>query len=191
MIRRKAAGLFFMTLLAVTAGLTGCDLSKYQKEETVKVIVKETITPAPETTTAQQTTEVVTTERATAVKNTATTTQRETFETEETLETLRPIGPTQQISEYMFPDSNTTYLTMDRLRGMTAEQAEIARNEIFARHGRLFNDAGLQAYFNQCSWYNGTIAPENFDSGVFNQYELANIQLISEYEDYLENGYGA
>ena len=43
----------------------------------------------------------------------------------------------------------------------------IARNEIYARHGRKFNDSELQAYFNSKSWYKGTVNPEDFSTSVF------------------------
>ena len=85
-------------------------------------------------------------------------------------------------SEFIFPDSNSRYLTMSDLYGMSAEECKLARNELFARHGRMFNDAGLQAYFNSKSWYSGYIAPEDFNESVFNDYEIANRDLIVEYE---------
>lgn len=84
--------------------------------------------------------------------------------------------------EYILPDSDTRYYKMKELKGLTAEEARIARNELFARHGRMFDDEGLQEYFNSCSWYNGTIQPDDFDEGVFNKYEIANRDLIVKYE---------
>ena len=59
----------------------------------------------------------------------------------------------------------------------------IARNEIYARHGRKFNDSELQEYFNGKSWYNGTIAPENFNAdAILSDIEQANLKLIHKYE---------
>ena len=63
----------------------------------------------------------------------------------------------------------------------------IARNELFARHGRKFTDENLKSYFESKSWYEGTIEPEDFDDSVFNEYEIANRDLIVEYEK--EKGY--
>ena len=40
----------------------------------------------------------------------------------------------------------------------------IARNEIFARHGRMFKDPDLQAYFNSKSWYTPIYTPEQWDA---------------------------
>ena len=85
-------------------------------------------------------------------------------------------------NEYILPNSDSEYLTYDDLAGFSAEQCRLARNELFARHGRKFNDEGLQAYFNSCSWYHGTIEPDNFNESVFNKYEIANRDLIVNYE---------
>ena len=83
---------------------------------------------------------------------------------------------------YVCPGSNSRYLTEADVAGLDAWSLMIARNEIYARHGRKFNDPNLQAYFNKQSWYKGTIAPENFDPSVFNKYEEANIDFIRAYE---------
>ena len=69
------------------------------------------------------------------------------------------------------------------LDGLTPDECRLALNEIYARHGRKFNDPDYQAYFNSKSWYNGTIDPDDFDdTAMFNQYELANRDYIIDYE---------
>ena len=40
---------------------------------------------------------------------------------------------------------------------LTPQQRRIARNEIFARHGRRFSDPALQAYFDLQPWYTPTL----------------------------------
>lgn len=90
-------------------------------------------------------------------------------------------------AEYIFPTSNIEYLTMNDLMGLSQEECRIARNELYARYGRLFNDENLQAYFNSCSWYFGSISPEDFDNSILNEYEVANRDLIVQYEQ--EMGY--
>lgn len=89
--------------------------------------------------------------------------------------------------EYILPESGSRYLSESDLQGLSKEECRIARNEIFARHGRKFDDEELQEYFNSCSWYTGTIAPEDFDDSVLNEYEIANRDLIVTYEQ--EKGY--
>ncbi len=66
---------------------------------------------------------------------------------------------------------------------MSAEECKLARNELYARHGRRFDDADLQNYFNSKSWYHGVIAPEDFSENVFYDYEIKNRDLIVQYEN--------
>ena len=85
---------------------------------------------------------------------------------------------------YILPDSASSYLTEADLAGLTKEELRLARNEIYARHGRIFKDADLNAYFMSKSWYTPLYEPEQFDEdAMFNEYEKANRQLISDYEE--------
>ena len=87
--------------------------------------------------------------------------------------------------EYIIPDSDSRYLSADELAAYSKDQLRLARNEIYARHGRRFSDEALQAYFDSCSWYRGTVAPENFDVNVLNDYEKENLLTIKDVEDQL------
>ena len=60
------------------------------------------------------------------------------------------------------------------------EDLRIAFNEIYASHGRKFSDPDLQAYFDEKSWYEGTVEPEQFDDGVFNKYETENLSYLNK-----------
>lgn len=82
-------------------------------------------------------------------------------------------------SDYVLPGSSSQYLSASDVKNLSSYQLMIARNEIYARHGRKFNDSELQAYFNGKSWYKGTVNPEDFSTSVFNDYEIKNIQLFS------------
>lgn len=88
---------------------------------------------------------------------------------------------------YILPESNTRYLNKSDLAGLTAEECRLARNEIYARHGRMFNDEGLQKYFESFDWYTPTIQPNDFQEAMLNAYEIANRDLIVDYEQ--EQGY--
>ena len=93
-------------------------------------------------------------------------------------------------SEYIFPQSNSAYLTKDQLEGLSKDQMAYARNEIYARHGRRFRDQKFQDYFNSKSWYVPQYDPDQFDAiqdTVFNDYEKENARLILEVEK--EHGY--
>ncbi len=90
-------------------------------------------------------------------------------------------------SSYILPDSNSRYYSRSELASLSASELRLARNEIYARHGRLFNDSSLQEYFNNKTWYSGTVDAATFDANInsyLNEYELANLLLIIE----LENG---
>lgn len=83
---------------------------------------------------------------------------------------------------YILPDSNTKYLQESDLSGMTSEQLRLARNEIYARHGRMFDSQDLQDYFNRQPWYTGSVAPDDFEESVLNSYEKANLEVIKAVE---------
>ena len=70
--------------------------------------------------------------------------------------------PDFAVTGYILPNSSTEYLTWEDYASLSRWELVLARNEIFARHGRLFQNQDIQAYFNSCSWYEGTIAPEDF-----------------------------
>ena len=87
-----------------------------------------------------------------------------------------------QDDDYMLPGSDSAYISMADLKGFSAEECRIARNEIYARHGRRFKDEELQAYFDGKDWYHGTIEPDSFKEDMLNEYELTNRDLIVEFE---------
>ena len=84
--------------------------------------------------------------------------------------------------EYIFPYSNSQYLTDSDLWSMSSEELRIARNEIYARYGRMFKDQALQNYFNSKSWYTPSVRPEDFNEQWLNEYEKANAKLIKSFE---------
>lgn len=90
-------------------------------------------------------------------------------------------------SEFILPDSSTRVLDKSELVGFSAEQCRLARNEIYAKHGRIFDDAGLQNYFNSRSWYHGTIPADKFSETMLSDIEIQNRNLIIAYEK--EMGY--
>ena len=93
----------------------------------------------------------------------------------------------EEMSQYILPNSDSTYLTKSDLYGLTQEECRLARNELYARHGRKFDDEGLQEYFNSKDWYQGYVEPSDFNDSVLNEYEIANRDLIVQYEE--EMGY--
>lgn len=88
---------------------------------------------------------------------------------------------------FIISDSSSRYLTKSDLSSLTATQLKRARNEIYARHGRIFEDPDLQAYFESQSWYHGTIKAADFDYSVMNDFEVENAKLMKKVE--IERGY--
>lgn len=84
--------------------------------------------------------------------------------------------------EFIFPLSSTSRLTNECLINYSDNELRIARNEIYARYGRQFNDVWLQNYFNSCSWYEGTKAPDEFDESILNEIEKDNLATIKKAE---------
>lgn len=56
-------------------------------------------------------------------------------------------------SEFILPDSSLRLITAEDVNGFTKEQIRLARNEIYARHGRKFKDEALNSYFSAKAWY--------------------------------------
>lgn len=84
-------------------------------------------------------------------------------------------------SEYILPNSSTSYLTDGEISGLTDDELQMAINEIYARHGRRFQDSGIQSYFDGKSWYQGIIEPDDFDESVLSDVELQNIEKLRAY----------
>lgn len=95
---------------------------------------------------------------------------------------LPGVGEDLQNTDYILPTSNSQYLTEADLEGLTKEECRLARNEIYARHGRMFLDEELQRYFDAKPWYHGTIQPDDFQDTMLNDYEMKNKDLIVQYE---------
>lgn len=92
-------------------------------------------------------------------------------------------------SEYIFPYSDKEYLADADVENLTEEQLDFARNEILARHGRIFTDEKYKLYFEEKSWYKGTVEPEVFDSNYekeLNEIEKENVEIIKNYEEKLK-----
>ena len=91
-------------------------------------------------------------------------------------------------SEYIFADADTRYLTQEEVDNLSLQAVCYAKNEIYARHGRKFLSTELQEYFNDKSWYQGTVEAEKFSPSVFNKYESDNIQILVKAEEKLRSG---
>lgn len=108
------------------------------------------------------------------------------------------VAPTQTIEasvetiieedDYIIPDSDKREITVDDLKELSQWELRIARNEIYARKGRIFKTKELRDYFNRKSWYSGTIEPEDFTKSerkILSEIEFNNAVFIDKYEQSL------
>lgn len=85
--------------------------------------------------------------------------------------------------DYVLSDSSSRTYSESELKELTNYELYIARNEIFARHGRMFNNEDLQDYFGSKSWYHPSVKAEDFDESVFNSHEKKNIETMAKIEN--------
>lgn len=78
--------------------------------------------------------------------------------------------------------TTTVKYTVQNLSKLDSYGLKITRNEIYARHGRMFNDKDLQEYFERQKWYVPQTASNDFDTSCLNEVERYNIELIKTYE---------
>ena len=74
---------------------------------------------------------------------------------------------------------STTPITKSLLEGLFVEDASQMRQEIYARHGKVFKEPWLQKYFSSFDWYK---ADPNFTDASFTDIEKKNIATIAAYE---------
>ncbi len=88
----------------------------------------------------------------------------------------------KRYSNEELPFSDSIYWTENDLHMLTPEQLSYARNEIYARHGYIFQDGELYKHFISRSWYVPSVAevPET----MLNEYEISNRDLIIQLESY-------
>ncbi len=86
--------------------------------------------------------------------------------------------------DYIIPQSGTKLLTNDDIKNLSKEQLALARNEIYARHGRKFQMAEFKNYFSKKSWYkeNPNYNYDNEGSNL-NEIESQNVAFLLSAEN--------
>lgn len=85
-------------------------------------------------------------------------------------------------SQYQIPVSSIKAIKQSDLVNMTDNQLWIARNEIYARHGKIFNNEHLQNYFNSCSWYTPAEGKREITEEDLSETEQLNLKQIVSME---------
>lgn len=83
---------------------------------------------------------------------------------------------------YVLPGSASQTYSNSELEAMSDYELYLARNEIFARHGRIFNNSDLKEYFGSKSWYEPRYTPEEFSDSMLNANEKANVERMAKIE---------
>lgn len=78
--------------------------------------------------------------------------------------------------------SSSQYLCADDLYYRNETELLLIRNEIYARHGYIFEDVQLLNYFLCQDWYAPAVLAADFDETTLNEFEDGNIGLIKVYE---------
>ena len=82
---------------------------------------------------------------------------------------------------YVFPNSGDKKLLDSDLSSLSKDKLALVRNEIFARHGHVFQEEPYKSYFNEKSWYKPNSNSKGKDEEL-NNVERYNVQLILKYE---------
>ena len=82
--------------------------------------------------------------------------------------------------DFIFPDSDSVELTYNDLNSLSVEELFIARNEMFARYGYIFDDnSNLTKFFKSKKWYSPN---SNYYGKLYSQVEEDNCKLIKTVE---------
>lgn len=92
-------------------------------------------------------------------------------------------------ADYVLPDSSTRLLSSAELQDMSNFELFVARNEIFARHGRTFQKQELKDHFGSKGWYHGTVSPEAFTDSMLSDVERKNNETIKAVEQSRDSQY--
>ena len=89
-------------------------------------------------------------------------------------------------SDFVFPESDQRYIDEYEVEYLTRTETQMAINEIYARHGRIFIDEPYASHFRACEWYTPYYSSEEFTDAWFNTYEQANIKLLANHRSKVE-----
>ena len=82
--------------------------------------------------------------------------------------------------DFIFPDSDSVELTYNDLNSLSVEELFIARNEMFARYGYIFDaNSNLTKFFQSKKWYSPN---SNYYGKLYSQVEEDNCKLIKTVE---------
>src|SRR5215470_4070960 len=90
--------------------------------------------------------------------------------------------PPADVSPLEDPSQLDHLITVEQLSNLSRRDLRILRNTVYARHGRPFKSALLQAYFDNMEWYR---RDPSFTEKSLTKIDVTNIRLIKSVEDTL------
>ena len=84
-----------------------------------------------------------------------------------------------RVEKRIHEELGTKEITRSVLEGLFLEDAAQMRQEIYARHGKVFKESWLQKYFSSFDWYK---ADPNFTDASLTEVEKKNVATIAAYE---------
>lgn len=96
-----------------------------------------------------------------------------------------PPPPPPPVRSEILPQSDNRYLTNADLAGYSNWQLTLARNEIYARHGRPFQNDHIRAYFLATGWYRPKPA---YQDSWLSATESRNASFILNYQNAVFGG---
>ena len=98
-------------------------------------------------------------------------------------ENAREVRDITNVLEPLF-ETDKKYYTKEEFESEPMLVIHLAKNEIYARHGYIFKNEDLYNYFMGCIWYSPTCDSTDFDDNIFNEYEKANLEILSDLDTY-------
>lgn len=98
-------------------------------------------------------------------------------------ENAREVRDISNVLEPLF-ETDKKYYTKEEFESEPMLVIHLAKNEIYARHGYIFKNVDLYNYFMGCIWYSPTCDSTDFDDNIFNEYEKANLEILSDLDTY-------
>lgn len=106
-------------------------------------------------------------------------------ETAEEAEEETALSQNAEANEFLLPDIAVRFYPDEELLALSEEELRLARNEIYARHGRIFQTEELNGYFSSKTWYEPRYTAEQMNAmgdAFLNEYERANRDRIIQAE---------
>ena len=91
-----------------------------------------------------------------------------------------------QIENYVIPNSDKILLAEKDLFDLSAYDIDVARNEIYARHGYIFKNENYSLFFSTKPWYKKN---KNFKEALLNKIEKKNVEFLWTYSNKLKSNF--